>query len=164
MHADTEDVRYRASRFVIAGFIVMTAALILPAPGVAQQTPLHWAARHGHIEVARGLIANGASVEVRDTLQRTPLHLAVDNEAMIRFLVGVGADVNATDVLGNTPLHLAVRFQGEVDVLLALGARVNPRNTLGDTPIELAVRQGSSRRNLRIVSSLVEAGASNEIQ
>jgi ankyrin repeat protein len=137
---------------------------ILPTPAVAQQTPLHWAARHGHLEVARGLIANGASVDVRDTLQRTPLHLAVQNEDMIRFLVNVGADVNATDALANTPLHLAVRFQGEVSVLLELGALVNPRNTLGDTPIEIAVRQGSSRQNLRIVSSLVEAGASNEIQ
>lgn len=142
----------------------MIAVLILPAPAAAQQTPLHWAARHGHVDIAGGLIANGASLEVRDTLQRTPLHLAVGNEAMIRFLVEAGADVDATDVLGNTPLHLAVRLQGEVDVLLELGARVNPRNTLGDTPIEIAVRQGSSRRNLRIVSSLVEAGASNEIQ
>lgn len=130
----------------------------------AQDTPLHWAARRGLTDVARGLVENGASVEVSNTLQRTPLHLAVEHSEMIRFLVETGADVNATDALGNTPLHLAVRYNGEVALLIDLGAAVNARNYLGDTPLEIAVRRGSTRRNIEVISALVDAGATNEIR
>ena len=38
-------------------------------------TPLHLACMHGHEEIARYLIENGARVNVRDTSGMTPLHL-----------------------------------------------------------------------------------------
>lgn len=139
-------------------------ALAALEPLAAQQTPLHWAARHGHVDVARGLIANGAGVDVRDTLRRTPLHLAVEHPDMIRFLVEAGADLQAGDSLGNTALHLAVRHNGEVALLLELGVDPNTRNMLGDTALEIAVRRGNSRRNLAVVERLVQAGATNEIR
>jgi ankyrin repeat protein len=139
--------------------------LLVAVTGSAQQrTPLHWAARNGYVEVARGLIRNGADVDVAGTLQRTPLHFAVEHEEMVRYLVSAGAAVNATDALGNTPLHLAVRRHGAVTTLLELGADVSARNNLGDTALEIAVRHGNSRRNRRVVNALVDAGATNEIQ
>jgi ankyrin repeat protein len=147
-------------RVVALGVLLAAAAVNAPA----QDTPLHWAARHGHVDVAEGLLANGASIEVSNTLQRTPLHLAVTHPQMIRVLIQNGADVNAADALGNTPLHLAVRYDGEVSLLLELGASANARNYLGDTPLEIAVRKGNTRRNLEVVSALIEAGATNEIR
>ena len=40
------------------------------------QTLLGWAARRGHVELARMLLSNGASVKSRDGRDRTPLHRA----------------------------------------------------------------------------------------
>lgn len=139
-------------------------ALAAAHPLPAQQTPLHWAARHGHVDLARGLLENGAQIDVRDTLRRTPLHLAVEHPDMIRFLVQAGADLQANDSLGNTALHLAVRHNGEVALLLDLGVDPNTRNMLGDTALEIAVRRGNTRRNLAVVERLVRAGATNEIR
>ena len=151
----------RTLRSLILALTLLTAAA---GHGVTQQTPLHWAARNGYVDVARGLIANGADLNVRETLRRTPLHVSVEHEEMVRFLISAGAAVNATDALGNTPLHLAVRYHGAVTALLELGSDVSARNYLGDTALEIAIRQGNSRRNRRVVTALVDAGATNEIQ
>lgn len=40
------------------------------------QTLLGWAARRGHVELARMLLSNGASLKSRDGRDRTPLHRA----------------------------------------------------------------------------------------
>ena len=40
----------------------------------APHTALHLAATHGHVAVVELLIGHGADVDVRDELQRTPLH------------------------------------------------------------------------------------------
>ena len=44
-----------------------------------QDTPLHWACRNGHREVAMALIEKGAAIDARDDDQDTPLHLACDD-------------------------------------------------------------------------------------
>jgi len=45
-----------------------------------KRTPLHYAARHGHLEIAEYLIAKGANKENRDSMEQyTPLREAVIN-------------------------------------------------------------------------------------
>ena len=42
----------------------------------AYQTALHWASKRGYLEIMKALIENGAYVDARDIIGRTPLMLA----------------------------------------------------------------------------------------
>ena len=43
---------------------------------VSGDTPLHWAAYNGHVEIARLLLQNGADVNAINNVGSTPLHYA----------------------------------------------------------------------------------------
>jgi ankyrin repeat protein len=122
-----------------------------PAPGGL--TPLHYAARHNHVEVARLLLQAGARVNAREANDITPLLMAIGsgNAAVAQFLLDHGGDVNARDWYGRTPLWEAVNvrnlyvhnatFRNGIDrppmlvlikSLLAAGADVNARTA--ETP------------------------------
>ena len=79
-----------------------------PIPGA--KTPLLYAAREGHVEVARLLIDAGANIEQADADGVTPLLAAVINEhaELAALLIDRGANVNASDWYGQTPLFCAV--------------------------------------------------------
>jgi uncharacterized protein len=73
-------------------------------------TPLLYAAREGHIEVARALLDGGADIDLADPDQVTPLVLALMNLRFdfAAFLIDRGADVDRWDLFGQTPLYVAV--------------------------------------------------------
>jgi len=91
-------------------------------PAGGSKTPLLYATRGGHLEIARLLIDNGASLELADGDGVTPLLNAIVNASIIRvngtgtsehlkiaqLLLDAGADVNAVDWFGETPLWAAV--------------------------------------------------------
>jgi ankyrin repeat protein len=116
------------------------------ARDVGRFTPLHYAARHGRVEVARVLlehVANGVAedddrksvlyeyVNARGAEDKTSLHLAPEgpfkggpifsqsSSDVTRLLLEHGADVNARDVDRFTPLHIAARY-GRVGVARVL--------------------------------------------
>ncbi len=117
-----------------------------PIPGA--KTPLLYAAREGHLEIVRMLLAAGADIEKADADGITPLLMAILNEHLdvAHFLLEHDANVNATDWYGETPLWAAVDVR-DLDVpgpthdngvdrkaalaligeLLARGANVNAR-------------------------------------
>ncbi len=106
-------------------------------------TPLHWAARWGHEEAARMLLAGGADPNARTGTGDTPLHMAVwhGHRAIVELLLANGADPNAAGEGGETPLHLAAR-RGEgavAELLLAAGAKADVEDSEGKTPLEQAV-------------------------
>jgi ankyrin repeat protein len=76
-------------------------------------TPLLMAVLSWREEVARLLVARGASVDRHGAEGQAPLHAAVNGglDTMVRFLVACGADTEATDAKGRTPLGLAVEMQ-----------------------------------------------------
>jgi ankyrin repeat protein len=82
-----------------------------PTPG--GMTPLHYAARHNHVEVAKLLVQAGANVNAREANDISPLLMAISNNnmAVAQYLLTQGADVNAQDWYGRTPLWEAVNVR-----------------------------------------------------
>jgi uncharacterized protein len=114
------------------------------------QTALHGAAREGHIEIARMLVAAGADAD--DTAWgHTPLMeaAAYGRVAMVRLLLDHGADVNASSA-GDTALILAAEqyragpeHLETVQVLLAAGADTNLRDRDGRAAYDRARDAGN---------------------
>jgi hypothetical protein len=115
-------------------------------------TALHAAAFAYDRDMARDLVARGASVRARDRRGAEPLHAAVIGEpgapnwnparqrAVIAYLVDAGADPDAAALGGVTPLHRAVRNRcsAAVEALLRAGADPGVANDHGSTPSDLA--------------------------
>jgi ankyrin repeat protein len=61
--------------------------------GVRRATPLHMAARRGHVGIARALLDCGAAIEARDRKGDTPLQRAVNcrRDTVAQLLVNCGA-------------------------------------------------------------------------
>jgi ankyrin repeat protein len=117
-------------------------------------TALHIAAAAYARDIAKKLLARGASVHARNRRGAEPLHYAVDGApgshtwnpaaqaAIVKCLIEAGADPNSADKSGVSPLHRAVRTRcaGAVRTLLANGADPRRKNGSGSTPLHLAVQ------------------------
>jgi ankyrin repeat protein len=133
-------------------------------------TPLQYAARRGHLEVARKLLEfNDAEVNSRNHHGSTPLLIASEygHTEVVRLLLDHNADVDVRDGDGDgdTPLHCAA-FGGQLEVarilLLELNVEVNSRNDEGSTPLHLA-SQGRREGNPDIVQLLLDHGADAQV-
>lgn len=74
-------------------------------------TPLHLAARHGHVKVTNVLLENKASLTAVDENGLTPLHIASKHSqaAVLSLLLDAHADCNAMDYDGETALDYACK-------------------------------------------------------
>lgn len=140
------------------------------------QTPLHLAARGGHISLVESLLLAGADVNVADEESVTPLHLAcsMGRLSTVTHLLLAGADKEArcqwgfnnrnklTDV---TPLHLAL-IENEktvVELMLAHGADVNSRFESRLQMSTTALHMSICTRQWDDVRLLLSAGSSANI-
>ena len=82
-------------------------------PAQGGMTPLHYAARHDHVEVAKLLLQAGARINAREANDITPLLMAISNNNMAaaHLLLSRGGEVNAMDWYGRTPLWEAVNVR-----------------------------------------------------
>ena len=82
-----------------------------PTPG--GMTPLLYAARHGHVEVARLLLEKGANIDRAEANGIFPLLMAISNDQvpMAHFLLEQGARINDQDWYGRSPLWEAVNVR-----------------------------------------------------
>ena len=123
------------------------------------ETPLHQAARRGHLEKVRRHLTKGTDPNAKDKKRQTPLHHAVDrgHGGVARLLLAGGADVEARDALGQTPLYRAVeRGHGEtVALLLEAGADVETRTDKKVSPLYAAAYRG----HVDLIERLLDAGA-----
>ena len=73
-------------------------------------TPLMFAAREGHMEMARTLVAAGADLDIVSADGKNSLNLAIFNGQyeMASYLIDNGVDVNQADAQRFTPLFWAV--------------------------------------------------------
>ena len=97
-------------------------------------------------EVARFLIEAGYSVNAKDVLGRTLLHVAaMFNFETSKCLVEMGAVVNVQDQRKRLPLHEATQTKqtDTVKFLLERGSDVDVTDESGETPLFLAVQQAS---------------------
>jgi cytohesin len=125
------------------------------------------AAHKGCVEAVKALLAKGADIHAKDTLQMTALHWAMqvtpplDNQtAIVDILLAHGADVKAKDHFGKTALGRAsMQAEGanaaSIALLIRQGANVNERDDLRITPLESAVLAA----NPEMVQLLLQHGA-----
>uniref|UniRef100_A0A670XW27 Uncharacterized protein n=1 Tax=Pseudonaja textilis TaxID=8673 RepID=A0A670XW27_PSETE len=143
------------------------------ATNSANETLLHIAASHGHLEIIDYLISKGVKLEVKDNKGRTPLHRAAEkgHDKAVNRLLQAGAYMYSLDQEGKTPLHLANQNQhihhnflhraalkddsDLVQVLLKNGALVDARDERGQTALSYAASQGHEKT----VKVLLEGGA-----
>lgn len=104
-----------------------------------QFSPLHWAAKHGHIKIVEILIGRGARVNTTNMGDDTPLHLASAHGHLdvVQILLRNKADVNLVNEHGNSALHYAC-FWGYTEIaeeLVDWGAMVAIQNKYSETPL-----------------------------
>ena len=128
-------------------------------------TALHWAARHGDVEVVELLLDAGADVEARTRLGgHTPLHVASRSAraAVVAALLEAGADATAITSTGATALHFAAGSgaAGAIAALLDHGADADAREPVwGQTPLMFAA--GAARTGA--TAALLARGADPEL-
>jgi len=133
-------------------------------PRAGGMTPLHYAAREGHTDVAAALLAAGAHINQPESNGVQPLLIAIlnDHADTARYLIEHGAAVNADDWYGRAPLWAAVdarnvEIDGEINeqkadraadlelikLLLSKGANPNAR-VREYVPTRMWLMQGGS--------------------
>lgn len=115
-------------------FVATIAALTAQSPA----GDLLDAARHGGLRKLADSIADGADIDTRDELGRTPLMLAVvrGDQVMVSALLNVGADPHLEDHDGATALVLAERHGSAIrDILVEAGAVVVRKNEDEPSPV-----------------------------
>lgn len=106
---------------------------------------LHIVTRRRDVPWMNFLIANGASVNVRDKDGNTPLHVAAQLGFIdgIQTLVRRKADVNAANSRGENPLIVAVQQRNAMVVRELLNAGANP--DLADHVAGMSAREYAER-------------------
>jgi ankyrin repeat protein len=144
-------MRLRASPLVLASMTgdpanvkLLLAAGADPSAAAGANTPLTAALTFGYADVARTLIAAGASAHITESTGINLLHWAAitNRHAVVPLLAEAGVPLDAVDENGFTPLMYAATIDfGDTRVLQSLlraGANPHIRNNEGRTPLEQA--------------------------
>lgn len=112
-----------------------------------QLTPLHIAAKQGHVESIKQLHVEGAYLDAVSIYGETPLHLAIQSGHLpvINELIERGAALDAVTYYGDNPIHLAIKYVQSSSVLDKLIQSVDDLSRVdfdGLAPIHLAAKYG----------------------
>lgn len=146
-------------------YLLAKGAAVDALGGELQSTPLHWAARQGHLEACVVLVRAGADATRRDAEGCACLHLAAQfgHTAVAAYLLARGAAPDAPDAGGMTALMWASWKVAAVDparLLLSLGASTRPADRAhGNTALHWAIlaRNSSAICTLLLYVSAVYA-------
>ncbi|PSN36083.1 Ankyrin-1 [Blattella germanica] len=114
-------------------------------------TPIHWAARYGHLEILKLIYAKGGSMLIKDGTyyENTPIYIATlyGHKAIVKWLVSIGVSVDEVNKFGETPLIMAVKGNKHstqvIQTLIDLGANFNCVDNKDMTPLHIAVKFGT---------------------
>jgi len=136
----------KSNNLRLASYLLSHRVPVSP-PNNAKWTPLHLAALHDHVDLARILLEHGAAVNISfETFGSTPLHRVYSSQ-MAELLIAFGADVTAKNFLNQTPLHTACSL-GLTEVVQVLiehgGGDVVYYDRDRITQLDLAVKSGEA--------------------
>lgn len=142
-------------------------------------TPLHWASRLGHYEIAEILLEHGADPNIKAAEIGTPLNIAVtgtngllggdhkkierERLKILKLLLSKGAGTDTVDREGRTPLLSAAQAENmeAVTALLEAGAAVNDKS--GDTGCAL-IKLAAERKDREFLKLLQSKNLSLDIR
>ncbi len=126
--------------------ILLAQGADINAPDSSGCTVLHYVTDE---EIAHLLIEKGADLQVRNTFDASPLHVALSHSlyGIARFFIDSGVNVNSKDKIGWTPLHEVMRNAGTIlekndkheiaKLLISRGADINTADQNGMTPLHM---------------------------
>ena len=116
------------------------------APDQWGQTPMHYAANFGYVNLARLLVTLGDNPNAEDQSRVTPIYLAArdGNIEIVKMLAPLSDNPNTPDEYGRTPIHFAATNGNAeiIKILAPLSDKPNAPNVVGNTPIDLAITNG----------------------
>ena len=120
---------------------------------------LHRAVGSEQLILAKALLDGGANVNAKDSIDRTPIHIAIHKKdpALTKLLIRHKANIHEINDQKDTLLHIAVREDKPeiAKLLLKAGSKVNAKNDANETPFQIAIRDNK----LAMSRVLVGAGA-----
>lgn len=133
-----------------------------------KSTPMHLAARHGHAEVVKVLLEEGAKLTASDEEGRTPLHIAskYSHPSVLSLLLSACAECNVVDNYHATALDIACE-KGNHEVVRIL--LMNPECDKGSdrqsileplSPLSVATSKGF----FSYAKFLLDKNANTEVQ
>ncbi|WP_208742243.1 ankyrin repeat domain-containing protein [Leptospira kanakyensis] len=137
-------------------FSCMEDETVVKAP-MSRELRLFQAVEKGNLELVKTILAEGVSVNAKDSLGNSSLIKAADDEEleMAKFLIERGANVNLRNTTGETALYRAV-YRGNLDLvklLVKAGAETKVKTVGGVSLMELAEERGEEGI-LKYLSSL----------
>ena len=147
-----------------AGASSGAALIVADVEDIYNETPLHHASRHGHVDMIALLLYHGADPDNESAKNQTPLVVAAECsqiEAADR-LIQWGAAIGFEDADGATPLHKACKSGALtlVKQLIEAEADVNALESDGFTSVHWACNQG----HIVVLNLLCDRGAMVDLQ
>ncbi|TDY73336.1 ankyrin repeat protein [Leptospira meyeri] len=139
-----------------SSFSCMEDETVVKAP-MSREHRLFQAVEKGNLELVKTILAEGVSVNAKDSLGNSSLIKAADDEEleMAKFLIEKGANVNLRNTTGETALYRAV-YRGNLEMvklLVKAGAETKVKTVGGISIAELAEERGEEGI-LKYLSSL----------
>lgn len=132
---------------------------------IGRATPLHFAAKYGHLDAVEYLLRSGADLESRDEEGLTAIQHAVGAAKfrdLLQLLISAGANLNTRDNEGKTPLmRAAFNWRSEVVKYLIAqtknGLDLHARDISGHTALHLAIDSREAKAAKRLIAAGLDA-------